>query len=1789
MPSSQNNKSYLRDNFIHFFTIFFCVVILAALALINATSANAISSVVSTSTVTGALSTQTSTQRHLVRTSDGTLHAFIQMGTNTSKCGGGGLWWLYSTDAGANWTCPPGGQLSGDTGPVANLKYADARADSSDNIYIVYSAGTTGRDNNYDVFYRKLSYNGSSSWTLNAAQTVLDGSAAGTAYHHATLELDGLSRLWIAARTYDGSTYNANIYNSTNLDVATTWNSSLTSVGVGTTDSRYFYTSLVKFSTNVGVIYNVESGSDLTLRARADADTVTSWGVGSTLPASFLVRAGTFSTAGDTSGNIYVAASGNATTFTRYSPSTWTTPVTIASNTISDSFISVETDGSSVWVVYADATGLTAGLSGNRKLVYKKGVTPFAAANFTSPTPAVPEHGTFDKVWLHDIDAGTPFQDETIDAGSTAVADVRHDTSLGIVRSQNDIAYFGKSTSFDAISWDLSTNGAAGTVAHEYCSAVNGSSACTTWTTLTYTASSATALNADGYGAFTPPVDWQPAIVNTDTSPFYYTRIRTTNVAGFSTPPVATEFDSIPLINWAGVALTTRGVYAMWTENSAAASTINKVRYATLVTHASSPFDPSSLGGRVDGTPNIDTTPTLSFTLGDPDLSDTVSYRIQIDDTANFSSPVVDYTSALGTQGTYSFTVAQAAGGGTYTIGSGLTLPDASYYWRVKAIDNTAQESSYTTANSGAVAFIVDNTLWPMAGANNERTSWTASTLPNVLATEWVKPIEPYISQHVQVIGADGKVYVATSKGLYAFNADTGAVVWVYPTELPLGHSPTFDNGILYVGGMDRRMHAISATTGLSVWDAGDVYEAGGGFSTSPIVANNKVYAGNRDGNFYAINTSDGSMSWSYPTDNQILQSAAYKAEDDGVLSTLQGSLLFASNDGYAYSLDAQLGTLVWKSPTKLPSNGFYSWWPVLFDKSGENDAIFTRTTFGSGGTGEETDYILCPPGTRPVGCSPGGSATTGALGTEPGPWPTGMATLDLNSNSFGMKFADYFETFPEYRNLIFYNIVSGTERPFDIDLDGNTDAAPVGWTGDGGNPAPPLVSGYDDNLYFRTYTRGTTSGFGSKTVAGWKFGTGIISVPYTNWNGQSGGMPGDEPAGFTAAGTKIYWNHCCDRYLGAIDISQANPVGTFLTTISSSSRQWRYTNNEGLPYGPTPPTNIGMPLNPTPYYVASIPYFRDPLPAPPRAATFWNENDKVGPSIYNGKLFSIQGNALVALGPSGAGSSAPVLTTAATVAAPETTSSITTNQINAILEEQVQTMVDAGHLKPSYFFSGQLTTSSRSSNLDDFLNHYWHNPADTQLILLRALPFLSSGLQAEVRTYLQSERSSYSPASYAHMGFTTGTQRDPYTYPPAENTFNSFTITTLTPQASSSFSNFWQFPPHNAYALWKFTDAGLGDATTMVGTWQTFNLKIPIEANYGASKQINGITIDNSNVRDFLSRFPLVANAFIAGYKGYAELVTLGNESPAIDPAPYLTEYNKLLQWRVEDLTAYPDPEPYLCDNECYYESLITYYNFANMTPELIDYLIANDMDPGDPGYDADKDIEAIVQEYQDLSPYWMMAHNGETQGESALEPYQQTHSLFQARAEIEAAPFDELIKDLDTAIVPTGDLYYIDNLVAMLEADAPDPTATPTSGPTSTPTDTPTPLPPTATPTPTDLPPTGTPTNTPVPPTATPTDIPPTPTDGPTATPTDTPTPTPTGPTATPTSTPTTGPTATPTKRPRQADETTSSSSSTECSATAPGTSAPWLYAAVPQDANSVLLQFGAASDPVDHYALE
>ena len=147
------------------------------------------------------------------------------------------------------------------------------------------------------------------------------------------------------------------------------------------------------------------------------------------------------------------------------------------------------------------------------------------------------------------------------------------------------------------------------------------------------------------------------------------------------------------------------------------------------------PNAPTNLGpiGVISAIYTTTLKPNFTFTITDPNFLDTVKYNIQIDNDSDFSSPVVNYTSALISQGTKSFTVGQNSGSGTYTDGApNQSLTTGAYYWRVNNTDDTGMFSAYTAGNSGSIAFYVDATAPDAFTPTLNVTSPTTNTTPIV-------------------------------------------------------------------------------------------------------------------------------------------------------------------------------------------------------------------------------------------------------------------------------------------------------------------------------------------------------------------------------------------------------------------------------------------------------------------------------------------------------------------------------------------------------------------------------------------------------------------------------------------------------------------------------------------------------------------------------------------------------------------------------------------------------------------------------------------------------------------------------------------------------------------------------------------------------------------------------------------------------------------------------------------------------------------------------------------------
>ena len=924
-----------------------------------------------------------------------------------------------------------------------------------------------------------------------------------------------------------------------------------------------------------------------------------------------------------------------------------------------------------------------------------------------------------------------------------------------------------------------------------------------------------------------------------------------------------------------------------------------------------------------------------------------------------------------------------------------VVLTGSAYTSRVDAMRSEAPAyQRQATANDQAFLPLIltpPDSDWPMVAANPQRTSWTPEEVRGDLNVDWYHPIEPYIPYKIQPIAANGNIYVSTARGLYTFRASDGYLLWVYPTELPLGNSPTIatinGSSIAFVGGYDRKIHAIDANSGQEI-PGYTAYEAAAGFETNPLVINNMIYAGNRDGYFYAFDAVTGSLVWQYKTNGSILYSAAYK----------NGVIYFASQDTYAYALNSNNGSLVWKSQ-KLLGEGFQSFWPVVYtDKStGKDYVIFTsgenyrQPTMGLPKV--ETDELF---GNIPVG------SLIGPTSTEiPGDWIPGTVVIDASI------IMNYLQNRPDRRTVFVLDSVTGQELTFDSNGDGKPETAPFTWSGvtQSGSKYPPVINGID-GVYYQTtayYSGGWMSRGGP---VGWKFGTQYIS----RIDGREDGHASDEPIAYSTGGRLIYWVLCCDREAGSMDVTipfdQPNRSWKFYEYNLASNNlapgyQQMYNGGDESAYNDGNGWQVYSGKN------QSI------------NGVYGKHGTTQSPPIpYQGKLYFLRGNSLLAFSPTGTSPKSP-LPLATIVTAQSTSTPPSKSELTQSLEIEIQKILTAGPLRPGYhaagmidMFSANYTDSREFGEIFD----YFQNPADTVYTLLLAYPHLSSATQQQVKSYLQTN---YGPGSIydftkiVHIGWGSGAAREVFEIPPeAQSEWGQLYKSPLDPSTEPicGWCGYWQhFPPFSFYSAWKYAQIVGGND--------------PIFAKNIFDQMSNKLESPLSD-EAFIEK-PYWLNLYIAGYEGYLELQKLAGYPQDQNK---LTTYQYLLDLRVNNFSKDTPYPPLGGDNGwVYYNSLAIARNFMFLTPELSDYLNQHIY----------SQVQTAIDEYNYVAPYWFVSKFDDSYGEGTFQHLYDSPALFQAKAWILKQPYNELVKWLDVPAFYQGDLFYIQNLVAALNAN--------------------------------------------------------------------------------------------------------------------------------------------------------
>lgn len=168
---------------------------------------------------------------------------------------------------------------------------------------------------------------------------------------------------------------------------------------------------------------------------------------------------------------------------------------------------------------------------------------------------------------------------------------------------------------------------------------------------------------------------------------------------------------------------------------------------------------------------------------------------------------------------------------------------------------------------------------------------------------------------------AEGRVFVNRGDGVYAVDADTGALRWKLPVSEVGPRALAVADETVYFGRLDDRLSAIDAASGTPKWSYDPDYAV---THRSPTVADGTVYAVTNAGSeaddptVVAVNAADGTERWTYATAESVDSSATYH----------DGTLYVLDSHGGLYALDGADGTELWRDDAARASEGS----PVVAD-----------------------------------------------------------------------------------------------------------------------------------------------------------------------------------------------------------------------------------------------------------------------------------------------------------------------------------------------------------------------------------------------------------------------------------------------------------------------------------------------------------------------------------------------------------------------------------------------------------------------------------------------------------------------------------------------------------------------------------------------------------------------------------------------------------------------------------------------------------------------------------------
>jgi outer membrane protein assembly factor BamB len=157
------------------------------------------------------------------------------------------------------------------------------------------------------------------------------------------------------------------------------------------------------------------------------------------------------------------------------------------------------------------------------------------------------------------------------------------------------------------------------------------------------------------------------------------------------------------------------------------------------------------------------------------------------------------------------------------------------------------------------------------------------------------------------------RLFIGASDGqFYSINADTGQIVWTFPTKIETLAEPLLHEGVIYILTGNNSLFALDASNGKQLWlytrqDTSSLSIRGG---SKPALRNGTLYVGFSDGAVVALLANNGAVKW----EKQLSRNKKFRDLDSNPL--LEDDFMYLTGyDDNVYCLRAATGETVWTAP----------------------------------------------------------------------------------------------------------------------------------------------------------------------------------------------------------------------------------------------------------------------------------------------------------------------------------------------------------------------------------------------------------------------------------------------------------------------------------------------------------------------------------------------------------------------------------------------------------------------------------------------------------------------------------------------------------------------------------------------------------------------------------------------------------------------------------------------------------------------------------------------------------